>query len=155
MPLAVSDCFCPCSTDVLKLAVGYGTVTAADHFQGLKGPTYGASVALKTQMTLQSDSVSCVSAQRCLPLGGYSVWAAVPPFQSVDSTSPPRKQVVVMSHWDSRSLFRYMAKVRYCPLGLDIAVLFGSSKPNFTTHVERSTLLNTRHMLLTYCYWCA
>lgn len=81
--------------------------------QGFKGPTYGASVALSTQMTLQSDSTSCIQGQQCLPLGGYSVWAAMPPFMPQQGTAAPeREQIVVMSHWDSRSLFRYMATVR-------------------------------------------
>lgn len=82
--------------------------------QGFNGPTYSAAVALSTKMTLQSDSVACIEGQRCLPLGGYSVWAALPPFSAPegDAAAPEREQIVVMSHWDSRSLFRYMAMVR-------------------------------------------
>ena len=81
--------------------------------QGFKGPTYGASIALSTQMTLQSDSAACIAAKQCLPLGGYSVWAALPPLAAPESAAgAQRQQIVVMSHWDSRSLFRYMATVR-------------------------------------------
>ena len=80
--------------------------------QGFKGAAYGTAVALDTKMTSESNSVTCIRDQKCLPLGGYSVWAAMPPFPLNSAlTTQPRQQIVVMSHWDSRSLFRYMATV--------------------------------------------
>lgn len=78
--------------------------------QGSNGAEYGGSVKLETQIDLESNSTECVPAGTCAPMGGYSVWASMPPHSN--STAAGRKQVLVLSHWDSQGLFRSIISVR-------------------------------------------
>eukprot|EP00892_Ulva_mutabilis_P006877 jgi/Ulvmu1/4561/UM002_0289.1 len=102
----------------------YRVQSQQNNRRGFKGATFGASIDLSTQMTADSDSLSCISAKQCLPLGGYSVWAAMPPSALPrNPPAPPRQQIVVMAHWDSRSLFRCMASGTHGALSGLIAML--------------------------------
>lgn len=89
---------------------------AARAAQGVNGAQYGSTVRLDTRIQVDSNSTDCVPAEgdddmgRCAPMGGYSVWASMPP-QS-NSTGAARKQLLVLSHWDSQGLFRSIISVR-------------------------------------------
>jgi Nicastrin len=56
----------------------------------------------------KSTSMTCIAGRSCQPLGGYSVWASLPPL----AASSARKQIIVLSHWDSSGLFRSAIGVR-------------------------------------------
>ena len=45
--------------------------------QGFRGAVHYAE--LRSEMTAQQDSDACLEAAACLPLGGHSVWASLPP----------------------------------------------------------------------------
>ena len=45
--------------------------------QGFLGSLHRATV--QSAMQGSSDSGTCLAARTCLPLGGHSVWAALPP----------------------------------------------------------------------------
>ena len=95
---------------------------APQPLQGANGAKYGSTVRLDTQIDALTISTHCVAAEgdsvrgTCAPLGGYSVWASMPP--QANSSDATRKQVMVLSHWDSQGLFRSIISVRipssYC-----------------------------------------
>lgn len=69
---------------------------------------YRAHVKLESRMTEASTSFTCLEAAECVPLGGYSVWASMPPLQA----GSQRRQIVVLTHWDAAGLFRSAVQVR-------------------------------------------
>lgn len=78
--------------------------------QGSNGAEYGSTVRLESRIDLESNSTECVPARTCAPMGGYSVWASIPPQSS--SAGAERQQLLVLSHWDSQGLFRSIISVR-------------------------------------------
>ena len=59
-----------------------------------------------------SSSVMCLAAKSCLPLGGHSVWAAMPPFPK--SGDPDRRPVsLVLAGLDGSGFFHDRIRVRY------------------------------------------
>jgi nicastrin len=79
--------------------------------QGFKGAVFGAGVALATRINVTATSLACVPREECVPMGGYSVWASMPPLNT-SAAAPPRGKLLVLSHWDSQGLFRSIASVR-------------------------------------------
>ena len=69
--------------------------------QSFASTDYGAEMDLDTLMTMESTSLTCIPAKHCEPLGGYSSWVSLPPLRSAT-----RRQIVVLTHWDSIGLFR-------------------------------------------------
>jgi hypothetical protein len=69
--------------------------------QRFESTGYGAEIDLSTQMSLQSTSLTCIPAKHCEPIGGFSSWTSLPPL-----SGPRRRQVLVLTHWDSIGLFR-------------------------------------------------
>ncbi|XP_028053222.1 nicastrin isoform X6 [Camellia sinensis] len=71
---------------------------------------YTADVAefdlvMQTTKVGTHDSESCLKEETCLPLGGYSVWSALPPIKTLSSESSKRTILTVAS-MDSASFFR-------------------------------------------------
>ncbi|GMP25681.1 hypothetical protein CsSME_00002429 [Camellia sinensis var. sinensis] len=71
---------------------------------------YTADVAefdlvMQTTKVGTHDSESCLKEETCLPLGGYSVWSALPPIKTMSSESSKRTILTVAS-MDSASFFR-------------------------------------------------
>ncbi|KAK4767492.1 hypothetical protein SAY86_015242 [Trapa natans] len=71
---------------------------------------YTSSVAefdlvMQTTKSGTHDSVSCLKEQTCLPLGGYSVWSALPPI-NVSHINQPKPIILAMASMDSASFFR-------------------------------------------------
>ncbi len=52
-------------------------LTGACIMQGFQGSLHRATV--KSAMQGAGNSGTCLAARTCLPLGGHSVWAALPP----------------------------------------------------------------------------
>ncbi|KAL6959619.1 hypothetical protein U1Q18_039773, partial [Sarracenia purpurea var. burkii] len=71
---------------------------------------YTADVAefdlvMQTTKAGTHDSESCLKEATCLPLGGYSVWSAIPPINKLSSESSKRI-ILAVSSMDSASFFR-------------------------------------------------
>lgn len=66
--------------------------------------------SLEAEMLGEGNASACITAGACLPLGGHSVWAALPP---VPSSGPPDKRpvTVVCAGVDSTAFFHARAKV--------------------------------------------
>lgn len=74
--------------------------------QAFKGAVHHAR--LESAMWGADNSSACVQSQTCLPLGGHSVWAAVPPLRA----GAPAKQIVLaLAPIDSAAFFRSKAVV--------------------------------------------
>jgi hypothetical protein len=70
----------------------------------------------------QVNSIECLGKLTCLPLGGHSVWAAMPPFSPGE---PDSKQVtLVVAQVDSLDVFHDLVQVgRVGVLGLGLGLL--------------------------------
>jgi hypothetical protein len=80
-----------------------------DPLRMVSGVMYRADVNLESEMDESSNSVDCIPAKKCLPLGGYSSWASMPP---LDTNGPmTRQQILVLAHWDGNGLFRSRIQV--------------------------------------------
>ncbi|KAK9074877.1 hypothetical protein SSX86_003196 [Deinandra increscens subsp. villosa] len=72
--------------------------------------TYAAEVTefdlvMQTTKAGTHDSESCLRERTCLPLGGYSVWSALPA-QNISSSSSKKPIVLTVASMDSASFFR-------------------------------------------------
>ena len=74
--------------------------------QAFKGAVHHAR--LESVMWGADNSSACIQSQTCLPLGGHSVWAAVPPLQA---GAPARQIVLALAPIDSAAFFRSKAVV--------------------------------------------
>jgi hypothetical protein len=101
----------PCNSAAHARHASHVDPTADDAvMQRSNGAMYGSSVQLDTRTDLEGNSVACVRAHTCEPMGGYSVWASMPPQNN--ATRSQRQQILVLSHWDSQGLFRSIISVR-------------------------------------------
>uniref|UniRef100_A0A5B7BU84 Nicastrin n=1 Tax=Davidia involucrata TaxID=16924 RepID=A0A5B7BU84_DAVIN len=71
---------------------------------------YAANVAqfdlvMQTTKAGTHDSESCLKEETCLPLGGYSVWSALPPI-NISSSESSKPVILTMASMDSASFFR-------------------------------------------------
>eukprot|EP00873_Tetraselmis_striata_P019094 jgi/Tetstr1/439358/TSEL_027793.t1 len=79
-------------------------------------------------MTAQGSSLECISEGTCQPLGGHSVWAAMPPLppqQDVpDSLEPARKgAILVLAQADTDAFLKGLAQGADAPMSGLIALL--------------------------------
>ncbi|KAL2499032.1 Nicastrin [Abeliophyllum distichum] len=63
------------------------------------------NVVMQTTKFGTRDSVSCLKEETCLPLGGYSVWSALPPI-NISSSQKSKPVILTMTSMDSASFFR-------------------------------------------------
>lgn len=63
------------------------------------------NVVMQTTKSGTRDSDSCLKEETCLPLGGYSVWSALPPI-NISSSQKSKPVVLTMTSMDSASFFR-------------------------------------------------
>ncbi|CAA3027034.1 nicastrin isoform X2 [Olea europaea subsp. europaea] len=63
------------------------------------------NVVMQTTKSGTHDSDSCLKEETCLPLGGYSVWSALPPI-NISSSQKSKPVIVTMTSMDSASFFR-------------------------------------------------
>nr|GMD14563.1 nicastrin isoform X1 [Ipomoea batatas] len=61
-------------------------------------------LVMQTTKSGTRDSESCLRQQTCLPLGGYSVWSALPPINL--SSEKSRPVILAVASMDSASFFR-------------------------------------------------
>jgi nicastrin len=82
--------------------------------QGFKGGSHWADVELTMEAT-QPDSLSCLQASTCWPLGGFNVWAAMPPLPANTSSGLPQRSgkpvTLVVAQVDSNALFHDSTQV--------------------------------------------
>ncbi|KAM0927258.1 hypothetical protein ACQ4PT_003316 [Festuca glaucescens] len=87
---------------------------------------YQANVAefdlvMQTTKAETHDSESCLKAQSCLPLGGQSVWASLPPMSNASKHQKP--VIMVVASQDSASFFRDRSLGADSPISGLIALL--------------------------------
>ncbi|CAL5224917.1 g7683 [Coccomyxa viridis] len=88
--------------------------------QGLRGALHVAS--LDATMWAEGNASTCIQAAACLPLGGHSVWAALPPFPA-QPAQDSRPITLVTAAIDSTAFFHDLAKGAEAPLSGLIALL--------------------------------
>ncbi|KAJ8551714.1 hypothetical protein K7X08_021729 [Anisodus acutangulus] len=62
-------------------------------------------LVMQTTKSGTQDSGSCLREQTCLPLGGYSVWSALPPI-IVSSSKKAKPMILTVASMDAASFFR-------------------------------------------------
>lgn len=62
-------------------------------------------LVMQTTKSGTHDSESCLREETCLPLGGYSVWSALPPIDT-SSSEKSKPVILTMASMDSASFFR-------------------------------------------------
>ncbi|KAG8373502.1 hypothetical protein BUALT_Bualt11G0030800 [Buddleja alternifolia] len=78
-------------------------------------------LVMQTTKSGTHDSASCLNEGTCLPLGGYSVWSALPP---INISSPQTKPILLtMTSMDSASFFRDKSLGAESPISGLIALL--------------------------------
>lgn len=75
--------------------------------QGFRGPVHVAE--LDATMWAAGNASACITQGTCLPLGGHSVWAALPPLPA--SGSDNRPILLVAAGVDSAAFFHDRTKV--------------------------------------------
>ena len=75
--------------------------------QGFNGPLHEAE--LDATMFAAGNASACITQGSCLPLGGHSVWAALPPMPVSGGDSKPI--VIVTAGIDSTAFFHDRTKV--------------------------------------------
>lgn len=81
------------------------------HFQSFAGALHTADIDLR--MTATGNSSFALSQGTCLPLAGFSVWAALPPLPDPTySSTPARPITLVTAQLDSDGLFHDLAQAR-------------------------------------------
>ncbi|XP_019223514.1 PREDICTED: nicastrin isoform X2 [Nicotiana attenuata] len=63
------------------------------------------NLVMQTTKSGTRDSESCLREQTCLPLGGYSVWSALPPM-AISSSEKAKPVILVVASMDAASFFR-------------------------------------------------
>lgn len=85
--------------------------TPTVQLQGIAGAVHQGE--LKCEMSARHNSSACVAAGACLPLGGHSVWAALPPLPPLpqagaEGTGEPQEALpvtLVVASIDASGLF--------------------------------------------------
>ncbi|XP_062222083.1 nicastrin [Phragmites australis] len=72
---------------------------------GYKANVGEFDLVMQTTKTHTHDSASCLKEQSCLPLGGHSVWASLPPIKN-ESTEHQKPIILAITSQDSASFFR-------------------------------------------------
>ncbi|KAL3525034.1 hypothetical protein ACH5RR_013406 [Cinchona calisaya] len=79
-------------------------------------------LVMQTTKSGTHDSESCLREETCLPLGGYSVWSALPPMNSSISQKP-KPIILTVASMDSASFFRDKSLGADSPISGLIALL--------------------------------
>ncbi|EPS72923.1 hypothetical protein M569_01828, partial [Genlisea aurea] len=79
-------------------------------------------IVMQTTKSGTRDSDSCLKEGTCLPLGGYSVWSALPPINP-SSSSNVKPLIMTMASMDSASFFRDQSLGAESPISGLIALL--------------------------------
>ncbi|XP_011085876.1 nicastrin [Sesamum indicum] len=79
-------------------------------------------LVMQTTKSSTHDSESCLKEGTCLPLGGYSVWSALPPI-NISSSLKAKPIILAMTSMDSASFFRDRSLGAESPISGLIALL--------------------------------
>jgi nicastrin len=80
---------------------------AYNQANSFSGTLYQAYMSLKMEAKL--NSTNCLANGNCLPLGGHSVWAAMPPINPNETDSKPI--TLVVAQVDSNDVFHDLVQV--------------------------------------------
>jgi nicastrin len=80
------------------------------------------NVVMQTTTSGTHDSESCLNEGTCLPLGGYSVWSALPPI-NISSPETSKPIILAITSMDSASFFRDKSLGADSPISGLIALL--------------------------------
>eukprot|EP00877_Chromochloris_zofingiensis_P006849 jgi/Chrzof1/2417/Cz11g14180.t1 len=101
--------------------------------RGFTGGLYNARMWL--DMTARSpNSTHCIAADTCRPLGGYSVWAAMPPIPAGQNITKP--VILVLAQVDGIDLFHDLIQGADAPLSALVTLLttvYGLQQVNVST----------------------
>ncbi|KAI8468238.1 MAG: Nicastrin-domain-containing protein [Monoraphidium minutum] len=89
--------------------------------QGHRGRAYHARVKLPMSASDDANSTACLASDTCRPLGGYSVWAALPPIPAGAKVTKPT--LLVVAQVDSIDLFHDSIQGADAPLSGLVALL--------------------------------
>eukprot|EP00878_Enallax_costatus_P016016 GHUV01016792.1.p1 GENE.GHUV01016792.1~~GHUV01016792.1.p1 ORF type:complete len:668 (+),score=142.24 GHUV01016792.1:770-2773(+) len=90
--------------------------------QDPSGELYHASMKLTMTSYNSANSSDCITAGTCKPLGGYSVWSAIPPVP-LDPRTDRRPIILVLAQIDSIDMFHDNVQGADAPLSGLIAML--------------------------------
>lgn len=85
----------------------------ANRQQGFEGALFHSKLKL-TMSAVQANASACLAEHTCSPLGGWSVWAALPPLPPPGAAHDARPLVLVVAQMDSKDLFHDLIQVG-CP----------------------------------------
>eukprot|EP00878_Enallax_costatus_P035542 GHUV01039689.1.p1 GENE.GHUV01039689.1~~GHUV01039689.1.p1 ORF type:complete len:142 (-),score=18.50 GHUV01039689.1:418-843(-) len=98
------------------------TYPCSQYARVLRGPTlplqdpsgelYHASMKLTMTSYNSANSSDCITAGTCKPLGGYSVWSAIPPVP-LDPRTDRRPIILVLAQIDSIDMFHDNVQVGF------------------------------------------
>lgn len=80
--------------------------------QDPRGELYHASLKLTMTSYNSANSQDCIAAGTCKPLGGYSVWSAVPPLPA-DPRTDRRPIILVVAQIDGIDMFHDKVQVSH------------------------------------------
>lgn len=93
--------------------------------RGHRGRAYHARISMPMSASVDSNSSSCLAAKRCQPLGGFSVWGALPPIPAGQNITKPT--LLVLAQVDSIDAFHDSVQGADAPLSGLVAMLSAMS----------------------------
>ncbi|XVF24636.1 hypothetical protein REPUB_Repub13aG0144200 [Reevesia pubescens] len=103
-------------------------------------------VVMQTTKVGTHDSESCLKEETCLPLGGYSVWSAVPPINN-SSSNQSKPIILTVASMDAASFFRDKSLGADSPISGLISLLAAADA---LSHVDGLDDLNRQLVFLVF-----
>ncbi|XP_021300371.1 nicastrin [Herrania umbratica] len=103
-------------------------------------------LVMQTTKVGTHDSESCLKEETCLPLGGYSVWSAVPPINS-SSSNLSKPIILTVASMDAASFFRDKSLGADSPISGVISLL---AAVDALSHVDGLDDLNKQLVFLVF-----
>ncbi|XP_040950584.1 nicastrin isoform X3 [Gossypium hirsutum] len=103
-------------------------------------------VVMQTTKVGTHDSESCLKEETCLPLGGYSVWSAVPPINN-SSSNQSKPIILTVASMDAASFFRDKSLGADSPISGLISLL---AAVDALSHVDGLDNLNKQLVFLVF-----
>ncbi|GMI90404.1 NCT [Hibiscus trionum] len=103
-------------------------------------------VVMQTTKVGTHDSESCLTEETCLPLGGYSVWSAVPPINN-SSSNQSKPIILTVASMDAASFFRDKSLGADSPISGVISLL---AAVDALSHVDGLDDLNKQLIFLVF-----
>ncbi|XP_022743603.1 nicastrin-like isoform X2 [Durio zibethinus] len=103
-------------------------------------------VVMQTTKVGTHDSESCLKEETCLPLGGYSVWSALPPIDRL-SSNQSKPIILAVASMDAQSFFRDKSLGADSPISGMISLL---AAVDALSHVDGLDDLNRQLVFLVF-----